>query len=42
MRDPGTYIVHSGQHEMTAVLSCETLMMFTFYIAGCNVFFHFP
>lgn len=34
-------LVHSGQHEMAAVLSYETLMMFTFYIAGCNVLFHF-
>ena len=34
-------LVNSGQHEMTAVLSYETLIMFTFYIAGCNVFSHF-
>jgi hypothetical protein len=34
-------LVNSGEHEMAAVLSYETLMMFTVYIAGCNVFFHF-
>jgi hypothetical protein len=34
-------LIHTGQHEIAAVLSYETLMMFTFYIAACNVSFHF-